>query len=207
MKKAALVVLAVLSLSACDTMIPSHMETGSIRVKEDMAVEEVSADDTVKIAAVAERYRRTAQGGMKITASWLSSDPASRTDAERSLDKLNAAFIAKGLPRSALASVAVEDAKDAGKMIVSYPALAALPPKGCAPVTGDRVADVDAYSFGCDTKAAMSKMVSDPSDFLGKKAAGEEDSRRSGAAVDNHKSGKPNAPLKGYTASDVGSGG
>jgi len=64
-----LVILAVLLLSACDTMVPSHMETGSIRVKEEMAVEEVNVGDASKIAAIAERYRRTAQGGMRITAS------------------------------------------------------------------------------------------------------------------------------------------
>jgi type IV pilus biogenesis protein CpaD/CtpE len=104
--------------------------------------------------------------------------------------------------------VGVEDPQFLSRAVISYPALQALPPDGCRRLTGyqgaDSIEDVHNYRIGCEVKTAVSKMIVDSEDLMGRESGTASEARRQGTVVEGYMSGTPNEPLEGGRSSDIG---
>jgi type IV pilus biogenesis protein CpaD/CtpE len=206
--------VAGLALSACDVTTPSQLTTGKIRIKDQVVTQTLDAGriDPARLNVIADDFTQKAtQGKMTLTVSYLSGDARREGVARSQGNAYKKALQQRGVADISVATVPIADKQYAGKVVVTYRAQSALPPQGCKTIPGYQGADdmdaADQYQFGCNTRTAVSRMIADPSDLLGKGGTQDNDSRRSGAVVETYKSGKPNPPMKGFQASQVGAGG
>jgi type IV pilus biogenesis protein CpaD/CtpE len=206
----AVALAGVLALSACDVSTPSQLTTNKIRLKEQQVTESLDAAqvDPGRVNVIADSFINRAKGDMTLTVPYLSGDAAGNTAAKKQGAAYKKAFEQRGVPHVAVVTVPVPDRQYTGKLLVTYKALSALPPKDCKRLPGYQGTDttdaIDQYQFGCEMNMAMSRMIVDPSDLQGKAGAQDNDSRRAGATVETYKSGKPNPKMQGYSASQVG---
>mgnify|MGYP003388102039 CR=1 FL=1 len=200
----------ILALSACEASTPSQVYTGKIHVKEQMVTETMDARrvDPGRLDIVANNINKNSKGAVTVTVSYLTGDLVRPRVAEIQGASYKDALEARGITNVSVVTVPVTDAQYAGKAILAYRALTASTSKDCGRIPGyqgtDNLDAADHYQFGCDMQSAMSKMVADPSDLMGKAGTEDNDSRRAGATVETYASGKPNTPLKGFQASSIG---
>lgn len=199
------VLLGVLSLSACDVSAPSKISLGKIRIQEQMVALPLEG---AQVPKVAEQFTRTGKGDMTITISYMAREGGSRMRAEAQGDTYRKMFSQYGVSNIAVVTVPVSSRKDAEKSVVTYMASVALPPEGCHGMPGHlgagNIAAADGYNFGCDTQTAVSKMIADPSDLMGKPGTQNGDSQRNGTIIEPYKAGTPNEQMKGFQASGIG---
>jgi type IV pilus biogenesis protein CpaD/CtpE len=204
--------VTVLALSACDVSTPSQVTTEQIRLKDKMVTEVLDARhvDAARINVIADEFMHKAKGGMTLTVSYLFGDFSAMDAAQKQADVFKKSFEKRGVPNVSVVIVPMAEQQYADKVVVTYKALLALPPKNCRRIPGyegsETLAEVDEYQYGCEMKTAMSRMIADPSDLNGKAGSQDNDSRRDGATVETYRSGKPNDAMKGYQASKIGSG-
>lgn len=201
---------AVLLLSGCDMTTPSQVETGHIRLQENMksvTVNPVRADAR-QVLSIADEYKRVSRGRMSMVIPYKKGSPAEEVKARRQGKVWQQHFAKEGVHNMDISYVGIEDAQLLSRAVISYPALQALAPEGCRRLTGmqgaDSLEDVHEYRMGCETKSAMSKMIVNPEDLLGRDSTEKADARRAGAVVEGYLSGTPNEPLDGGRASEVG---
>jgi type IV pilus biogenesis protein CpaD/CtpE len=91
---------------------------------------------------------------------------------------------------------------------VSYQALVAQQADECGRIPGyqgtESMDNFDSYQYGCETQATLSQMINDPADLLGRQNPPDANSRRNGANIEPYMLGTPNPPLKGMSASTIG---
>lgn len=200
----------VLLLSACSMATPSQVQTGAMRVEDRMKTVNIdpatlTAEDADRIA---DDYNRNGKGRMAVVISYIRANPAARMKAEQQGAKIAQAFSAKGVRNLKVNMVAVNTSNHAGQAVVSYMAVTALPAKNCTRMPGYQGSDTldngADYGFGCETQMAVSKMIVDPEDLMGRDGTPDDESRRHGQVVEKYKSGTQNGPLQGQiNASDV----
>ncbi|MFH1158896.1 MAG: CpaD family pilus assembly lipoprotein [Pseudomonadota bacterium] len=201
---------AALVLSACDASLPSQVQTGKVRLREQIVTEVLDSSrvDPARVNVLADHVKRNGRGAVTLTVSWLSGDARRAHVAERQGDAYKKAFEKRGVSGVHVATVPVADERYVNKVVVAYQALVALPSGDCGRITGYQGADnleaIDQYKFGCETQMAVSRMIVDPSDLMGKAGAQDNDSRRAGASVEAYKAGTPNTPMQGFQASSIG---
>lgn len=200
----------VLLLSACSMATPSQVKTGAIRIDDRMKT--VSIDPAALTAdqagVIADDYHRNGRGKMAVVVSYVRANPAARLKAERQSVKIAQAFASKGVRDMKVNMVAVNSANHAEQAVVSYMAVTALPGKNCTRMPGyqgsDTLDNSMEYAYGCETQMAISKMIVNPEDLLGRDGTPDGESRRHGTIVEKYKSGTQNGPLAGQiNASDV----
>lgn len=198
-------VLSLLLLSACDITTPSQVKTGQIRVTEQQVTETLKASD-VDLGAVdriSSDYKRNGRGPISVLVSFSDAGTA-RANAQA--NQYKRAFAAHGVNVS-VETVSVP-ADTPTQAIVSYQAMAALPPEGCARLTGYQGAEglyeMEGYGIGCETKTAISRMVATPDDLLGKESGTGSPSRRAGSNTEKYTNGVPNEKIEGIRSSKVG---
>lgn len=164
--------------------------------------------DAGHVPMIAKRFSRVGKGDMTITISYLPTDGGARARAETQGDVYRKEFFQYGVSNISVVTVPVAGRKDAGKSVVTYNAVTAIPPEGCQDIHGrtgaGNIDDADEYRFGCATQAVFSKMVADPSDLMGKPGTQNGDSQRHGTIIEPYKAGTPNQPMKGFQASGIG---
>ncbi len=196
-----------LSLSACDVSTPSQIQTGKIRVKEQMVTEALDAGhiDQARVSVISRDILRNGKGEVSLTVPYLSGGEYSAREISTSYQE---AFQTQGVRHVSVALVPVTERQYADKAVLAYRAMTAIPASDCTRIPGyqgtDNIEELDRYRIGCETQAATARMVVDPTDMLGKAGTQDRDSRRSGAIIEPYSSGVPNQPLKGMQASKVG---
>jgi pilus biogenesis lipoprotein CpaD len=206
-------VFAMLALSACDTSSPSQLQTGKMRVTNRMVAETLDARrvDPARIAVIADDYMRRGKGDMTVTVSYLAGDDYMAVAADKQGRSYRDAFARRGVSGVSVVTAPTSDRRFTGQVVVTYRALTALQAKDCTRLPGyqgaETVPEMDHYKIGCEMQAAMSKMVADPSDLLGKAGTQDGDSRRNGTIIEKHNAGTPNERMQGFQASQVGGGG
>lgn len=192
------VFLAAGFLSGCNMTTPSQVKTGQIQLRQDVVTETLDAarPESGRVAAIAQNYQKNGSGPLRLTLSLLSGDPRHQVAAETQAHNWRREFAKSGVADIQVDYVPVGDAGYSGRAVISYMALAAHPPEDCRPLTGrdggDTLGEVNEYSFGCESKAALSKMIADPRDLLGTSGTEAGGSRRHGAVVEKHEAGTPN---------------
>ncbi|MBI3440776.1 MAG: hypothetical protein HY052_03060 [Proteobacteria bacterium] len=201
---------SLMALSACDVSTPSHVTTGKIQVHEQMVAKTLDAGhvDMASVSRIADHFIQTGKGEMVLTIPYLPGYPSSADRAEQRGSDYKKAFRQRGVSAFSVVTVPVKDRKYMSKAVVTYSAMTATPSEGCSALPGGQGADnmetIDEYRFGCDMQTALSRMIVDPSDLLGKAGTQNNDSRRSGPIIDPYKAGTPNQQMKGYQASGIG---
>jgi type IV pilus biogenesis protein CpaD/CtpE len=147
----------------------------------------------------------------RITMPYLAGAPLSEISARRQAEAYQKAFLSEGVKDVKADLVPVATAEQTKVAVVSYGALAALPPEDCRRMIGYNGADtrtsMNRYAMGCEMKTTMSKMIAQPGDLLGRGGIAPDDSSRQGVIVQDYKDGVQNEKLDGAQASQVGGGG
>ena len=201
---------AVLLLAGCDMTTPSQVETGHIRLQENMKTVTVhpAAPDAAAVSRIAADFKRNARGKMAMVIPYQAGQPAEELQAKRYGGQWRQAMAQAGVREVDVSYVGVNDPQLLTRAVISYPALQALPPEGCRRLTGyqgaDSIEDVHDYRIGCEVKTAVSKMIVDPEDLMGRDSDNRSEARRQGAVVDGYLSGTPNEPLEGGRSSEIG---
>lgn len=196
---------AVLALSACEASVPSRVQAGKMRVKEQIVTEtlDMAHPDAERLDTIAKNILNNGRGEVSLTIPYLKGDiPAAGRKGAMYIEE----FGKRGVKiwGGSISLTLVPDKKYANKAVLVYPAMVALPAKGCKRIPGYQGADTldtaQAYDFGCEHQAVLSKMIADPSDLLGRDDAGQDgDSARNAVVIEAHKTGKPNGPMGGYS--------
>lgn len=165
--------------------------------------------DRIKLDGIINDYKVNGDGGpLRLVMAYTEKDNADRADAERRGRIYKETFAAQGVPGVDVDYVPVQDKQLRNHAVLSYTALQALPPEDCRSMTGyhgaDTLEDVSTYSFGCETKSALSQMIVRPADLVGSSGLPDSESRRQGALVERFMSGQPNERMEGLGASEVG---
>jgi len=200
----------VFSLTACDVSAPSSVNIGKIILHDQMVAEALPAAkvDRARVNVLSDGFLRRGKGEMVLNMPYLQGDPAQKKSAAALGDAYKGAFERRGVSNISIVMVPVADSRHADKIIVTYNALAALPPKGCGPLPGSRGADnleaIESYHLGCDMQTEISRMIVDPADLAGRAGVQNNDSSRSSTVIDSYKAGKPNQSIKGFQGSGIG---
>jgi type IV pilus biogenesis protein CpaD/CtpE len=200
----------MLFLSACEVTTPSQVQTGKIRIKDQMIAEMLDAHQVNpgRVKAIANNFVQNGKGGMVLTVSWLAGEHTREVFAEKQGKSFKKAFEQEGAANISVVTVPVTDKKYADKVVVTYKALTAMAPKDCNSMPGnlggEAIDAIDEYRFGCDTRIAISKMIADPSDLMGKNGTQNSDSRRSATIIEKYQAGTPYEKTIGTNASTVG---
>ncbi len=198
-------------LAACDMSTPSNMNVSKISVKESFVTKTFDAYnfDEAEANRIAKDYMNNSRGSMTITVSYLADkNDTNKVTARKNAKVFKSNFFKLGVENVSITVVPVTERKHAEKLVVSYKTLVASAPKECSSIIGldgaETMFNADEYQFGCHTKTAISKMIVDPADLLGKSGSVDAESRRMGVTVERFKSGEANKPIKGFNASDIG---
>ena len=199
-----------LVLSACDASVPSQVQTGKIELKEQVVTKMLDSTqiDPARIDILADHVKRNRKGDVTLTVSWLSGDASRERTAKKHGNVYKRALEKRGVSGIHVVTVPVMDERYINKIVMVYRSLVAQPPDNCLRLTGYQGAEnldaLEKYQFGCEMQMAVSRMIVEPSDLLGKDGAQDNDSRRAGVSVENYKAGTPNKPMQGFQASSIG---
>lgn len=201
--------LAVSFLGACEMYAPPSVNERRVEVHEQKVTQQIpvaSLDDD-SIAGIAHSYGQSGMGVMEVTVTY---DPTSHNNtAMRAGDE--AVRIARILREEGVTNVATnvlpvrEQGSDA-LAIISYTSYQASAPSGCGELPGMTNPAIDHdpdYKLGCTVETVFAKQVADPSDLLGNaKASAYTDGRVLANQVESYRTGAPNEPLEGQSASE-----
>lgn len=193
--------------SGCDMTTPSQVSINKIRVRDKTFTQTLNADHVDKLQ-VASAAQDILHSGSSDAALLMPYAEGGESKAWRIGNAYKKAFEARGITHLTLNVVPMEKGQPVKEAVLSYEGLTALAPADCERMLGyqggDTLQNADAYRYGCETEANLSKMVANPSDLLGTAPHAKGDSKRNGAIIDSYMTGKPNQQLKGMTASTIG---
>ena len=184
----------------------SHFSENKIRVEEEKNVQEVALADLTPsvLQGVAAHYRKHGDGPLSLRVSY---DPhAHDLTAMGASEK--AASIVAALREEGVVDVdaRILPVRDAGQSsaIFSYLSYSALPPEDCTLMAGleshSAEADED-YKLGCSVNTMFARQIARPKDLKGRANSDVSDGRRAANQVEVYRTGVPNDPLGGESAS------
>lgn len=196
-------------LPSCSLYEEGHLTENRVQVVEERFVEEVSlsAATPAYVVGLARHYEKHGDGPVDVSVTY---DPKSHTNtamnASQSADRLARALRAEGIRNVNADALPIQDNGDDSVLLVSYMSYHADAPKGCTTLSGFEATDISHdkdYRYGCTIETMLSKQVSRPRDLMGHgRIDPTSDGRRAGNIGEIYRSGVPNEPLEGQTASE-----
>jgi len=189
---------------------PTSLNQNRLQVKEEVFSDTVQADSLSgsAVQGLAKHYTKHGSGPLELTVTY---DPKSRsTGAMHAGDEV--ARIVRELNRAGVSDVdasilPVHGSKSVNAM-VSYASYQALAPKDCGAISGYDDLDVNVdedYKLGCTTEALFARQVARPKDLKGQAVSDSTiDGRRVSNSIEVYRTGVPNEPLGGESASGSG---
>lgn len=194
-------------LPGCDLYEEGHLSENRLQVVEDRYVEKVpvSALSESSLSALGEHYNRHGDGPVDLTMVY---DPQSRSNtamhASTELARLTKALRVQGIRNVNGNILPVADAGDEPQAIISFTSYDARPPENCPVMHGIEDTTVDNnpdYKFGCSVDTVFAKQIARPKDLAGQaRNDGDTDGRRASNIVEGYRTGQPNEPLGGESA-------
>lgn len=206
-----LTLAAALLLGGCTTLAsPSEVEVERIQVSEGYSSSTLRqgdiSDDTW--TRIINEYHRSSTGPMNVYVSYPAELKGADEKAARVARRYGRTLTSNGVDDVIVSTVPSYDSLLSDRVVISYRDMDADAPKGCAAMPGAQGAqglyEGREYQLGCGNMKYISKMVSDPTDLLGKKGVSSADSRRVGNVVERYRSGAEFEPLRTSNSSDVG---
>lgn len=208
------VVLAALSLGACNMTTPSEVTTSPIQVEDYMKTTLLPLPkvNMTSVDLAANDYRRNGKSAAELVVPYLRGERNSLAEARRAGTAYRKAFEEFGM------GLQVKYAETANKdsmhnAVLAYTATMAHAPKHCKRMPGAKGGEVQeyvsGYSYGCEHAILLSKMISRPEDLMGVAGTPDSLSRREGPMMENYMSGRTAVGITGLTNSGgvVGGGG
>lgn len=201
--------LSLVSLAACEMYAESRVNDRRMQVREEKLVEEIPTSrlNEATLEGIAQSYSENGRGAMDLTITY---DPVSKTNtAMRAGDE--AARLSRSLRREGVVDVntSILPVREQGAesvAIISYSSYKTAPPPNCTLMPGydKAVLEIDrSYKIGCSLETTFAKQIADPSDLLGDaRATPQTDGRRSTNIVEGYRTGAPNKPLEGVSATE-----
>ena len=205
----AFVVAGGLLVAGCDITTPSQVQMQKIQIKESMKTEVMDAYrvDENRLSVLAASWQRNGEGPLNLLMTYTD---GKKPEIERQARKYKKALIQNGVKPVSVDLIEVADMKQHGRVIVSYRSVHAQAPEHCQNLPGyhgaETLANANSYKFGCESQMAISKMIADPKDLMGRGGTPDGDSRRLGTIIEGHMSGTPNEAMEGISASTIGGG-
>lgn len=205
----ALIALCML-LTACDLYEETAMNTSSkIQLQESRYSEtyDVKDLDNLTMTSVVRHYTKHGDGPLDLTVTY---DPkVSGAGAMKAGDE--AARIATFLRKKGLSEVktGIMPVVNSGKgmqALVSYDSFYAEAPQGCGTIPGfadrrDEFEEEDGYELGCTRDTLIARQLARPADLKGRQISPTTDGRRVANSTETYRTGVPNQPLTGESAS------
>ncbi len=211
MAKACVALLSI-GLGGCmDLYEPSTINEKPVQVREEAFLQDVAvADlDDEYIRGLAHHYNRYGASAMDLLVTY---DPHSKDNtAMMATNKVGdiAEFLRTvyDVTNVKAGIMPIASQNEAPRLLVSYDYYSAHAPQGCdgmMPGLGGRpMEDDSSYNLGCSIKTLTARQVSRPADLLGRDDVYQNTEGRSAAnIVAGVRSGAPNEPLGGQTASE-----
>lgn len=202
-------VLAVLGLSACDFYEPTYMTPNKIQVEQSRVDYDISVDefDAAAAAAIGHKYLNAGEGPVRVTVTY---DPRSSANtasqANTHLAEISSALRKNGVQNILSNIMPVHESAENSRLLLTFDAYAAKPPENCTTLSGlhdnDLKNDFD-YEMGCSREALIARQIARPKDLLGQGTKTPiTDGRRAANTIEGYRSGVPNEPLEGQSASE-----
>jgi len=198
-------------VQGCDKIVhePTFISENKIQIEEERFFENLALSelDDNYVAALSKHYSRHGDGGVDLRVTY---DPQSKSHtamyASQHLGRLSDRFRKNGVSDVDGMIMPVKGQGDDTRVLLSYNSFTASAPKDCGMMPGysDRNVNPDPdYKLGCTRDTLFAKQIARPKDLRGN--AQDElttDGRRAANIVGRYRSGEPNAPLEGETASE-----
>ncbi|MCB9965487.1 MAG: hypothetical protein H6855_05350 [Rhodospirillales bacterium] len=204
--------LLCLGLAGCSQDHPGNMSLKRVEVHQAQFTDEIGETELTadKISRIASHYER--YGGTTPLSLTVQYDPTSPSNTAMNASQ-QAARIAGKLRKAGVQDVKTEilpvrDLGEEAHILVAYDEFSAVAPDcGQMPGMDNTKTDwkaVEEYGFGCSIETTISKQIARPRDLLGHEDgfSTDYDGRRVTNIIENHRSGVPNEPLNGQTASE-----
>ncbi len=203
-----LIVLCMV-LTGCKLNEPSTLSQNRIQVEEEKFTDSVPVAklNTAAVSGLARHYTKHGDGPLGLTVTY---DPKSKTrSAMHASDEV--ARIVKELRLAGVSNVdssilPVNGMSGEMNALISYMSYNALAPKDCGTIAGFGGSKVDpdeSYKLGCTFDTVFARQIARPKDLKGQSNTDRTtDGRRSGNVIDVYRSGIPNEPLDGESATE-----
>ena len=204
----AIIALCML-LTGCDLSEPTKVSQNRIQVEEELFTDTVSVADFNEAAVngLAQHYRKHGDGPVNLTVTY---DPkavsggamkASETASSLSKDLRDA-----GVQNVVSGILPVMQSGNDMNVMVSYTAYNALAPKDCTTMAGFEGSEVNVeeeYKLGCTVDTVFARQIARPKDLRGQSSSDPiTDGRRSANTIETYRTGIPNEPLGGESATE-----
>ncbi len=202
----ALIALCMM-LTACDLHEESTLNTTKMRLEESSYAEsfDVRTLDEKKMYQIVRHYEKHGDGPLQVTVSY---DPQSRTSnamhASDHAARIASYFRKKGLPHIESGIMPVVNSGSDMKALIAFDSYVALGPAGCEAMGGtfNHEEDLDnEYRLGCTRDMLFARQLARPSDLKGRNISPTTDGRRVANSTETYRTGIPNEPLVGESAS------
>lgn len=193
-------------LSAC-LYEPSHMNASKVEVVEEPYSNTipVSQFSSAAVEQAANHYSKHGDGPLELVVTY---DPkSSRAGAMQATDeasRLAKLFREQGVSDIKTNIMPVNDGSEEMRAMLSYNAYNAQAPADCGMLPGmtDRQVEADQdYKIGCSIETMYARQVARPKDLMGQELDPNADGRRAANIVETYRTGQPNKPLQGESAS------
>lgn len=201
----ALIVLCMV-ITACDLHEDSTLNHTKMRLEESSYAEsfDVGNLSEKKMLEIVRHYEKHGDGPLNLTVSY---DPQSHnSNAMHAGDE--AARITKFLRKSGVANIesgimpVVNSGSDM-KALIAFESYTALGPAGCEGMSGTFNHEEDLnkdYRLGCTRDMLFARQLARPADLKGRRISPTTDGRRVANSTETYRTGVPNEPLTGESA-------
>lgn len=197
-----------LSLSGC-LYEEGNITTSRIQIEESVYHDDraIADFDQAYADALAQHFYKTGSGDLNVKVTY---DPHARGNTAMRAGE-NAAKVARMLRSAGVRDVRAEilpikNQGEESRILVDFIAHSAHPPAGCGDIPGlGHGLEYDGeYKFGCSSQTLLARQISRPADLKGRTLSQGQttDGRAAANIVDVYRSGMPNEPLDGETASE-----
>ena len=202
----ALIALCML-LTACDLYEESTVNTTKMRLEESTYSQsfDVNSLSEGKMLEIARHYEKHGDGPMSLTVSY---DPKSRSHGAMQASNEAARIVSylgkKGVSNVESGIMPVVNSGPGMKALVTFDSYVATGPEGCEAMGGtyDHTEDLDKeYRLGCTRDMLFARQLARPADLKGRKISPTTDGRRVANSTETYRTGIPNEPLVGESAS------
>jgi pilus assembly protein CpaD len=202
-------IAVLIGLCACDMHEPPYTSPNRMQVVEGDFFEKVpvSQASDAYLESIAVDYDRHGQGPVDVTVTY---DPSSKTNtamrAGNAASRIGNALHRNGVGNVNVSTMPVHAQGTVSDVLIAYNSYTAKGPKDCSDMAGINSRSIEAspdYKLGCSVDNAMVKQIARPKDLAGRTQEDQDtDGRRSTNIVEGYRTGAPNKPLEGETASD-----
>ena len=202
-------VLAVVLAGGCDMQAPSKVSSDKVQVHQTDYFANVPISDVNDqyISALAYHFDKYGQAPLIMTVTY---DPQNYRNtamkANQTGTMLKGLLQAEGVRDVLVDILPVKGLGDEPHLVVSYDTYSAHAPDNCTTMPGidggrDLTIDPD-YRLGCSIQTIMAKQISRPKDLMGQESSDTlTDGRASANIIEIYRTGAPNEPLEGESAS------